>query len=1287
MADLTNYTPVKVTELAELTEINETNYVVITDGSSPKKIKAILLKGQDGVTPTFQIGTVSTLIEGSNATVSMSSNSNGVYTISFGIPRGQSGSSGAGSGMTETQLNQLSIAYGHSQTTHVQSSDIPTKTSQLTNDSSFTTEAYVTNAINNAQLSSGLTSTQEQQLNTAYTHSQSPHVKSSDIPTKVSALENDSSFVTSTEMRAAINEAQLGGGNTDIDLSIYQLIQDNTLNTTAKTIPTAINELKSGLEGIKVPTKTSELTNNSGFITTIPSEYITETELNAKGYLTSHQDISSLQTKTDNGLSTTNKTVIGAINELKGIIDTLQSRITALENQQSTTTRVTGVSLNNSSLTLNIGGTNTLIATVLPTNATNQNIVWSTNDSAVASVSNGVVTGLSTGTAIIRATTEDGGYSASCTVTVKVATVSVQGVTLSPNTLSLKVGETSRLTANISPSNATNQNVIWSSNSSAASVSNGLVTANSAGQATITVRTEDGNYTASCVVTVSEVSTTVSVTGVTLSTNTLSIKTGETANLTANIRPSNATNKNVTWSTNDSTIASVSNGVVTAHTKGQATIRVITEDGNYSDTCIVTVSETVTTISVTGVTLNSHALTMDKIGGTQTLGYTITPSNATNQNVTWSTSVPTVASINNGIVTANANGSTVITIRTTDGGYTDTCTVTVNDTSQSGGGGDDTLYVPDIASYGISKDGTNSEATTNGLNRLFSDLNTNGKTNVQLPTGTYAINPDISLTPKSNLTLDLNNSKLKIDVNGKNGSTMIYLKEVENLTLKNGTIEGDRYDHDYSTYNENTTSHEFNVGIKIDQGSRNINIDNVKFTKITGYGLATFQGTQYCNTALDKTIMESGDYNDSGNKVADATKIRYPQAVNITEHATLGYLQVGTLLKYQNYVFNSTRMVTVRMFDASGSLLSKVTSKMYRPIAVPSSATTAYLTFHQSDPSDYLAGDIYTLDVFHMKPPRDCNITNCTFDDNRCLGVAICGGWNIKIEGNTFKNTSKPTSDTSSPNYQHGKPGYGIDIEDGWESTQDLTINNNVFTNNGYGDIVSLAGDNTVITNNQFSGRLAMYSRNTNYIVQHNTIANGIAMFETEKDYGFKVDHNTYTDTTIKAKCHKPLDIDYYSFTNEEITNGQMQLDTSVTLKNSTITLSGATNSRFTGSYDTCTIKNFDGSDANSDYNTGIKLNNCDVSNSNFFTSKDTVMTNNTFNKFRIRLDAATLVFTGNEIQSNPKNATMPIVQLNGGTKATIKNNTLNPAVTVSLYRNDAKIEVITDDSGSGESG
>ena len=98
---------------------------------------------------------------------------------------------------------------------------------------------------------------------------------------------------------------------------IYPTDTINTLTTTAKTVPGAIDELKRGLNGIKVPTKTSELTNNSGFITTIPDEYITETELNAKGYLTSHQDISGLQPKTDNNLTTTSKEVVGAINEVK----------------------------------------------------------------------------------------------------------------------------------------------------------------------------------------------------------------------------------------------------------------------------------------------------------------------------------------------------------------------------------------------------------------------------------------------------------------------------------------------------------------------------------------------------------------------------------------------------------------------------------------------------------------------------------------------------------------------------------------------------------------------------------------------------------------------------------------------------------------------------------------------------------------------------------------------------------------------------------------------------------
>ena len=71
-----------------------------------------------------------------------------------------------------------------------------------------------------------------------------------------------------------------------------------------------------------VPTKVSDLANDKNYISSIPSEYVTETELNAKGYLTSHQDISNLQSKTDNNLATTSKEVVGAINEVKILNDT-----------------------------------------------------------------------------------------------------------------------------------------------------------------------------------------------------------------------------------------------------------------------------------------------------------------------------------------------------------------------------------------------------------------------------------------------------------------------------------------------------------------------------------------------------------------------------------------------------------------------------------------------------------------------------------------------------------------------------------------------------------------------------------------------------------------------------------------------------------------------------------------------------------------------------------------------------------------------------------------------------
>ncbi len=162
--------------------------------------------------------------------------------------------------------------------------------------------------------------------------------------------------------------------------------------------------------------------------------------------------------------------------------------------------RATGVILSQTELPLLKGATETLIATVVPSDATNKRVTWSSTNTAVATVENGIVTAVSGGNATIKVTTEDGNHTATCEVLV---TVPVTGVTFLQTELSLVKGATATLRATVAPSDATNKKITWSSNNtSIATVENGTVTAVSGGNATITVTTEDGNHTATCSVAV-----------------------------------------------------------------------------------------------------------------------------------------------------------------------------------------------------------------------------------------------------------------------------------------------------------------------------------------------------------------------------------------------------------------------------------------------------------------------------------------------------------------------------------------------------------------------------------------------------------------------------------------------------------------------------------------------------------------------------------------------------------------------------------------------------------------
>ena len=321
---------------------------------------------------------------------------------------------------------------------------------------------------------------------------------------------------------------------------------------------------------------------------------------------------------------------------------------------------VTGIRLSESSLQLARGESHVLTATVLPDNAKDKAVQWSSSDSSVASVNqNGTVAAVGVGEATITASAGD--FSAACSVHVSIP---VASISLDSNLLYLKKGAVTVLTATVSPDDATDKTVQWSSsNPSVATVDqNGSVTAVDAGNAVITASA--GGFTASCTV----YCMVVPVTAVVIDKKSLSLERGASETLAATVLPNDATDRTVLWSSNNPSVASVDqNGQVTAVDRGDAIITASV--GDVSATCAVSVF-----VPVTSITLNSTNLTLT-VGETALLEATVLPDDADDNNVRWYSSCPEVLSVEGGRITALDFGQAVITAQV--GGLTASCSVTV----------------------------------------------------------------------------------------------------------------------------------------------------------------------------------------------------------------------------------------------------------------------------------------------------------------------------------------------------------------------------------------------------------------------------------------------------------------------------------------------------------------------------------------------------------------------------------------------------------------------------------
>ena len=368
---------------------------------------------------------------------------------------------------------------------------------------------------------------------------------------------------------------------------------------------------------------------------------------------------------------------------------------------------------------VSIGGTTTLAPTVLPANYT-ETVDWESDATGVATVSStGVVTGVAAGTAHITAKSHGNPSTIYdvCTVTVT-APVAVTGVTLKSST-TLLLGGTETLEATVLPNDATNKNVTWASadDTKVTVDENGVITGVALTNGTpvnITVTTEDGGFKAVCAVTVNP----VPVSSVGLNKSSATLKVGKTLTLEATVLPENATNKNVTWESDDESIATVDeDGEVTAVAAGTAIITAKSvADPTKSATCTFTITDGAIDLSTTGeieiTTFPSFSGSGYKNANPYTIG-----------DYDW-IATDCMLSSSNLQMKASSGKLTSPTIKSKYG-FTVTTTITTNSVTIS--------------------DGTNSASTSNGSASLTTSKTS---TTITIAAGSkYAVVSKITITP------------------------------------------------------------------------------------------------------------------------------------------------------------------------------------------------------------------------------------------------------------------------------------------------------------------------------------------------------------------------------------------------------------------------------------------------------------------------------------------------------------------------------------------------------------
>ncbi|MFD0829822.1 right-handed parallel beta-helix repeat-containing protein [Neobacillus sp. M.A.Huq-85] len=438
-------------------------------------------------------------------------------------------------------------------------------------------------------------------------------------------------------------------------------------------------------------------------------------------------------------------------------------------------------------------------------------------------------------------------------------------------------------------------------------------------------------------------------------------------------------------------------------------------------------------------------------------------------------------------------------------------------------------YVLDLTQWGVSNtvsdygNKTLATSNSNGINNAIVWAAQQGYTEFVFQKGTYLIDETIPIQPQSFMTLNLNGATLRIRNNGLANYSVISYKQNQMFSrVTNGIIQGDRYNHNYTTPGQAFT-HEWGMGVLVPNivntakgegtNTRFITIDNIEFLDLTGDGVSLFAtgGAIYTTSTPTKTYsitFESGSINTAnGNLIADSTKIRSNIFIDLTNPQIVKWKNFGIYgdISYQTVgsEIDGTIPFDVIFYNTNGTFNSSLTNvDFYDEIPLPEGATSAKIVLHQSNvPST--SGNGLTLRC--MEIPKFTFIEKCHIHHTRRLGVTLQGAKFVWVKNNDIHHISGTG------------PSAALDVEDNYALNQNLWIEDNFLHD---------------------SPLQLIFVKGKNFHVRNNKIERGIGITGYAGVRKLFIEGNYFKDTSVNANGECVISNNHFHRTNVILNNG-----------------------------------------------------------------------------------------------------------------------------------------------------